>query len=201
MKTAVADVTLFMKIADQPVRAVPELPPVSPEVMADLDKAALLVREAVNLMKLHTASEAAFRARLIGSEYAELLRALARQDMVEIADAIADIDYVTIGTAVQFGLPHAEIWTEEVQRSNLEKTIPCETCKGKGQKTLHLSPAASFFNGNDEEAIVDCRDCRGLGKVMIKDAQGKVQKPAGWSPPNVERVLRRHGWVPSSERS
>lgn len=44
----------------------------------------------------------------------------AEPDLVEMADAIADIDYLAAGSALVFGLPHCEI-IEEVQRANMSK--------------------------------------------------------------------------------
>lgn len=31
---------------------------------------------------------------------------------------------------------------------------------------------------------------------IYKDAGGKVVKPPGWTPPDIEGILRRHGWKP-----
>ncbi len=32
--------------------------------------------------------------------------------------------------------------------------------------------------------------------TVYKDAEGKVTKPPGWKPPDIEGVLRRYGWKP-----
>jgi predicted HAD superfamily Cof-like phosphohydrolase len=45
-----------------------------------------------------------------------------QQDLVEIADAAADIVYVTVGTTNAAGINMEPIW-DEVQRSNLSKLI------------------------------------------------------------------------------
>lgn len=57
-------------------------------------------------------------------------------DLVEIADALADILYVTFGAALAYGIPIAEVF-EEVHRSNMtksmlkdEKSIKGKTIKG-----------------------------------------------------------------------
>lgn len=42
------------------------------------------------------------------------------RDMVEVADALADIDYVVNGMALEFGIPHDAV-VAEVHRSNLSK--------------------------------------------------------------------------------
>lgn len=33
------------------------------------------------------------------------------------------------------------------------------------------------------------------GQVLRRD-DGKIQKPAGWRPPNLQRLLEQHGWKP-----
>lgn len=31
---------------------------------------------------------------------------------------------------------------------------------------------------------------------VLKRGDGKILKPPGWTPPDIEGVLRKHGWVP-----
>jgi len=45
---------------------------------------------------------------------------LGARDMVEVADALADIDYVVCGMAIELGIPHDAV-VAEVHRSNLSK--------------------------------------------------------------------------------
>lgn len=108
------------------------------------------------------------RAKLITEEYCELMHALgfpvhvdpaqleiypAVPDMPEVADGIADLAYVAIGTAHELGIPLGHVWNA-VHESNMRK-------QGGGQ-----------------------------------DAKGKIQKPAGWVAPDIEGVLKAHGWEP-----
>lgn len=60
------------------------------------------------------------RNRLIFEEVHELLLAIAQDDLIEIADAIADSLYVIIGTAVAYGIDCQRVF-DEVHRSNLTK--------------------------------------------------------------------------------
>ena len=60
------------------------------------------------------------RWRLINEELKELRLAHQAGDMVECADAIADLIYVVCGMAVSYGIPLNHVW-EEVQRSNMAK--------------------------------------------------------------------------------
>lgn len=65
-------------------------------------------------------SEFNHRKHLMFEEFSEFLDAHARGDLVESADALADLIWVTCGAAALMGLPLNEVW-EEVHRSNCEK--------------------------------------------------------------------------------
>ncbi len=57
---------------------------------------------------------------LIIEEYKELVVAFGNRDMVEIADACADLKWVIEGLEHTLGIPQQEVW-DEVARSNLAK--------------------------------------------------------------------------------
>jgi predicted HAD superfamily Cof-like phosphohydrolase len=61
-----------------------------------------------------------YRINFLKEELTELITACAERNLVEAADAIADLVWVALGTAHYFGLPFDEVW-EEVRRSNMEK--------------------------------------------------------------------------------
>ncbi len=60
------------------------------------------------------------RLELIAEELGELEEAIANKDLVEIADALTDILYVTYGAGHAFGLD-LDACFREVQRSNMSK--------------------------------------------------------------------------------
>ena len=60
------------------------------------------------------------RSRLIVEEAAEFMTAASNGDIAEMSDALADLLYVTYGTAVVMGIDMEPI-SEEVQRSNMTK--------------------------------------------------------------------------------
>lgn len=99
--------------------------------------------------KLPDSNERALRMRLLDEEFEEYRNAEYDNDIVEIADALADIIYIACGTAVSYGIPLDEIFNE-VHRSNMAK-------------------------------LVD-------GKVIRRE-DGKIQKPEGWTPPDIKSII------------
>lgn len=124
-----------------------------------------------------SSSAAALRARLMLEELGEVIEAIVEQDTVKYADGLADLCYVTIGSAVQCSIPLPDVWAE-VQRANMSKFPTCDLCRGSGRV-----PASITRN------MVICGECNGYGRVAIRDAGGKVQKPPGWSPLDIAAVL------------
>ncbi len=86
-------VKLFMESFGQEVKSKPEFP-------------------SDNTVKL--------RIELISEELQELVDACNANDIIEVADALTDILYVTYGAAHSFGIPIDECF-KEVQRSNMSK--------------------------------------------------------------------------------
>jgi|TARA_B110000116_G_scaffold245764_1_gene237057 predicted HAD superfamily Cof-like phosphohydrolase len=60
------------------------------------------------------------RVDLIKEELSELIEAINDKDIVEVADALTDILYVTYGAGHSFGIDLDKCF-EEVQRSNMSK--------------------------------------------------------------------------------
>lgn len=78
------------------------------------------------------------RASLVAEEAAEFTRACAKNDMIGIADGIADLLYVTYGAAVAFGMDAKSLF-EEVHKSNMTKT-PARDSSGKVLKGPSYTP-------------------------------------------------------------
>ena len=70
--------------------------------------------------KIAKLSTIALRLALIEEELGELREALINNDVVETADALADILYVVYGAAAAFGIDIDEVF-EEVHSSNMSK--------------------------------------------------------------------------------
>lgn len=69
------------------------------------------------------------RRMLITEEYRELQEAMNLGNLVELADAICDLIYVLLGTAIVYGIDLQPIW-DEVHRSNMEKEPVAENGDG-----------------------------------------------------------------------
>ncbi len=63
------------------------------------------------------------RRSLIREEVAEFIRAEYTNDLLEVADSLADMIYVIVGTALEYGVPLHNVWAE-VQRANMAKVDP-----------------------------------------------------------------------------
>lgn len=60
------------------------------------------------------------RKRLLEEEHDEYLLGEATNDIVEIADGLADMLYIIAGTALEYGIPLEAVFNE-VHRSNMSK--------------------------------------------------------------------------------
>jgi predicted HAD superfamily Cof-like phosphohydrolase len=84
----------------------------------------------------------ALRVNLIHEELGELIDAIDAHDMVEVADALADLLYVVYGAGVAFGINLNDVFAE-VHRSNMTKIVNGKAIKnadGKVIKPLSYEP-------------------------------------------------------------
>jgi predicted HAD superfamily Cof-like phosphohydrolase len=83
-------------------------------------------------------NERELRIDLLEEEFNEYMEAEKNSDIVEIADALADIIYIACGTAVSYGIPLDKIF-DEVHRSNMAKLVDGKVLRredGKVQKPV-----------------------------------------------------------------
>lgn len=89
------------------------------------------------------ASVKELRCALVEEETAELRAAVEADDVIGIADALADLLYVTYGAALTFGIPIEAVFAE-VHRSNMTKLdqdgAPIYRADGKVMKGPNYSP-------------------------------------------------------------
>ncbi|MGE3976290.1 MAG: MazG nucleotide pyrophosphohydrolase domain-containing protein [Nitrospira sp.] len=89
------------------------------------------------------------RVRLIQEEFDELKEAMATGNLAAVAKEMADLLYVTYGTAVSYGIDMEPVF-HEVHRSNLSKVGGYKRADGKWVKPPTYSPA-------DVEPIVEAQ--------------------------------------------
>ena len=80
------------------------------------------------------------RVRLIQEEFDELKEAMATGNLAAVAKEMADLLYVTYGTAVSYGIDMEPVF-QEVHRSNLSKVGGYKRADGKWVKPPTYSPA------------------------------------------------------------
>ena len=79
--------------------------------------------------------ERTLRKTLLHEEMNEYFAAERIDDIVEIADALADIIYIACGTAVSYGIPLDKVF-EEVHRSNMAKLVDGKPLKREDGKVI-----------------------------------------------------------------
>ena len=72
---------------------------------------------------------------LVKEEFEELCEAVKNYDMVETADACADLIWVIEGLCHSLGIPLQDVWNE-VARSNMSKTVQGKLIKREDGKVL-----------------------------------------------------------------
>jgi len=119
------------------------------------------------------------RVSLIQEELNELQQAIEDNDMVEIADALCDIQYVLSGAVLEFGLGEkfVELFNE-VQRSNMSKA--CKT-EEEAQATLDHYKQKDGTEGYYKE-----KD--GL-YLVFRNGDHKTLKSIGYSPADLKRIV------------
>ena len=119
------------------------------------------------------------RVALIAEELKELEVAIIRKDIVEVADALCDIQYVLSGAILEFGLGDKfKALFEEVQRSNMSKACESEE-----------EARATIRHYMDKDGV-ECYYREAEGKWLVyRSADNKTIKSINYSPADLSRVL------------
>lgn len=115
------------------------------------------------------------RIELIQEELNELQQAIIDNDIVEVADALCDIQYVLAGAILEFGLgdKFSDLF-DEVQRSNMSKA--CETKEEADRTVAHytsLGTEAYIKSSVDEYLVYRTSDNKTLKSVNYSPAELK----------------------------
>lgn len=89
-----------------------------------------------NAPMLLTREKEALRLRLIEEELQEYREAAHNCDLVGMLDALADLTYVVLGTAVEHGFVRFDEAFDEVHRSNMSKLVDGKPIKREDGKVL-----------------------------------------------------------------
>lgn len=121
------------------------------------------------------------RVNLIAEELKELEDAIKSNDLVEIADALCDIQYVLSGAVLEFGLGDKFVALfNEVQRSNMSKA--CET-EEEAQATV------AYYATERNEACY-FKEVDGL-YLVFREGDNKTIKSIRYSPADLKSILEK----------
>ncbi|GAB3886220.1 pyrophosphohydrolase domain-containing protein [Spirosoma agri] len=123
-------------------------------------------------------SRCGLRVALLAEELDEFREAIVAGDIVAVADALCDLQYVLSGAVLEFGLGDKfKALFEEVQRSNMSKA--CLTVE-EAEATVAQYQAKG----------VDCHYVESDGKFLVyRDADQKTLKSINYSPADLETIL------------
>ena len=121
----------------------------------------------------------ALRVSLLEEEVQELADAIAADDLVEIADALADIQYVLSGAVLEFGMGSRfkELF-DEVQRSNMSKA--CATVEEAEATCKH------YKENKDTDSTYE--EIKGQ-YLVYRAGDRKALKSVNYSAVNFEPIL------------
>lgn len=119
------------------------------------------------------------RVELLAEELKELQQAIADNDMVEIADALCDLQYVLSGAVLEFGLGEKfkELF-DEVHRSNMSKA--CKTVEEAEHTIAH-------YKGKDDTESYH-KEIDGLF-LVYRTQDNKTLKSINYSPADLGKIL------------
>lgn len=132
--------------------------------------------------------EAELRLKLIEEEFLELQKAFVNKDIVEISDALADLQYVLLGTAITCGINLDPVF-QEVHRSNMSKFWTSSEVANYFRKD-----AQELFQLTDMEIKITNTDGEVAQKLtktkwVVRNKMGKIIKSPSYSPADLKQVL------------
>jgi predicted HAD superfamily Cof-like phosphohydrolase len=136
----------------------------------------------VNNPQIPSEERCQLRISLIDEELKELEEAVKNRDIVEVADALCDIQYVLSGAILEFGLGEKfKDLFEEVQRSNMSKACSSE------QEAIDT---VAFYKTNKG---VECFYHQEGGKWLVyRKSDNKTIKSINYSPADLKKVMTNH---------
>ncbi len=125
------------------------------------------------------------RVNLIEEELQELKEAIAQGDIIEAADAFADLQYVLSGAILEFGLADRfKSLFDEVQRSNMSKV--CKTLE-EAEATL-----AHYREKKQTDGLIVKKDDQYL---VFRSSDRKVLKSINYSQAALDEIIHQQALV------
>ena len=133
----------------------------------------------LNTPGIPTAKRCDLRVSLLLEEMKELQEAINNNDLVEVADALCDIQYVLAGAILEFGLGEKfkELF-DEVHRSNMSKA--CKSLEEANQTIEHYKTnEQSDAYWKEEESLF----------LVFRENDHKTLKSINYSPADLKSIL------------
>ena len=133
----------------------------------------------LNTPGIPTAKRCDLRVSLLLEEMKELQEAINNNDLVEVADALCDIQYVLAGAILEFGLGEKfkELFNE-VHRSNMSKA--CKSLEEANQTIEHYKTnEQSDAYWKEEESLF----------LVFRENDHKTLKSINYSPADLKSIL------------
>ena len=119
------------------------------------------------------------RIELLAEELKELQEAVNDNDLIEIADALCDLQYVLAGAVLEFGLGEKfKALFDEVHRSNMSKA--CKTVEEANATIAHYK--------NKSNVDAHYKEIDGLF-LVYRDADHKTLKSIAYSPADLKTIV------------
>lgn len=126
-----------------------------------------------------TKERSQLRIDLIAEELGELQEAVNDGNLVEIADALCDLQYVLAGAVLEFGLgAQFKSLFDEVHRSNMSKA--CKTIEEANETIAHYKA-----NGNVDAYYKEIDSLF----LVYRNGDHKTLKSINYSPANLKELL------------
>jgi predicted HAD superfamily Cof-like phosphohydrolase len=133
----------------------------------------------LNTPQIPNAARCQLRVSLLAEELKELQEAIANNDLVEIADALCDLQYVLSGAVLEFGLGNKFVQLfDEVQRSNMSKA-----CTTEAEALATIAHYAAKDGTKAYHKTVDDKF------VVYREGDDKTLKSINYSPANLSAIL------------
>ena len=134
----------------------------------------------LNTPQIPAPERCALRINLLQEELDELKDAIAQNDIVAVADALSDLQYVLSGAVLEFGLGQKfKALFDEVQRSNMSKV--CDDL-------VTAEETISYYMERDGTAGMIKESHSGF--LVYRTTDQKVLKSVKYSPADLVRILQ-----------